>query len=680
MKSVLRTSAELSLLATLMLPVASHAATFTVGDTFDGTGGTDVIPGDGICADSIGMCTLRAAIQESNALAGSDTIEFSIAGTIAVSSVLSALPQITDQLDIDGTSAPGYAGSSINLQDAPPVIYIDGSAVGGSTGSAAGLRYLSGGSFGSVRAIGITRFETGINIGSSASNVFVDASYIGLLADGTAAGNSIGISIGGSNNIIGRFIGGFGNVISANTVTGVNLAGSTGNFIGGNRIGTRPNGINARGNGVGVAGFLANGNFIGAFNDSLNLGNIIAGNTNEGILIAGSSNEIVANRIGIGANGFAIGNGGAGVSLLGDNNIVGSAATNGGNRITRNTDGVVVNGDDNEIAGNTIGVAGIGALTSGNSGDGIRVADGVDNRVLANRIYNSSGDAIDSLGSNTIIQSNFIGFALFPSSDVNYGNGGEGIVVRAQGNTIGGSTKVLGNVIGFSTLNGIRIESSGNRIENNSVGVAESGEDIGNGAEGMRLGSISQTVTANLVRNNTIAYNSLAGVGLASVAGAGNSIIANSTFDNGLIGIDLGLNGVTVNDAGDGDTGPNKLQNYPQILSVSFNDAASPPEVTVQWLVDSGSGTSIYPIVADFYLADSGESGEGRIHLGIDVVGVPNGAESVTLQLPAGTSGGHLVATSTDDGATLEGSTSEFSPPVAFGMPDLIFRDGFESP
>src|SRR5262249_43423379 len=46
-------------------------ATFTVNDKADAT---DAHPGDGICATLTGTCTLRAAIQEANALAGTDQI------------------------------------------------------------------------------------------------------------------------------------------------------------------------------------------------------------------------------------------------------------------------------------------------------------------------------------------------------------------------------------------------------------------------------------------------------------------------------------------------------------------------------------------------------------------------------------------------------------------------------
>jgi trimeric autotransporter adhesin len=48
-----------------------NAATFTVNTTADTQ---DAAPGNGICADGGGACSLRAAISEANALAGADTI------------------------------------------------------------------------------------------------------------------------------------------------------------------------------------------------------------------------------------------------------------------------------------------------------------------------------------------------------------------------------------------------------------------------------------------------------------------------------------------------------------------------------------------------------------------------------------------------------------------------------
>ncbi len=61
-----------ALLFSLFLQVnVGHAASFTVNSFVDGV---DVAPGNGICATPTGVCTLRAAIQETNALPGADTI------------------------------------------------------------------------------------------------------------------------------------------------------------------------------------------------------------------------------------------------------------------------------------------------------------------------------------------------------------------------------------------------------------------------------------------------------------------------------------------------------------------------------------------------------------------------------------------------------------------------------
>lgn len=55
--------------------------------------------------DDEGNGSLRQAILDANANPGADLIDFSVAGTVTL---LSILPYITDALTIDGTSAPGY--------------------------------------------------------------------------------------------------------------------------------------------------------------------------------------------------------------------------------------------------------------------------------------------------------------------------------------------------------------------------------------------------------------------------------------------------------------------------------------------------------------------------------------------------------------------------------------------
>src|SRR5262245_66461475 len=59
-----------SAIVILALSATTQAATFVVNSTLDAS---DANPGNGICATSGGVCTLRAAIEESNNLAGTDT-------------------------------------------------------------------------------------------------------------------------------------------------------------------------------------------------------------------------------------------------------------------------------------------------------------------------------------------------------------------------------------------------------------------------------------------------------------------------------------------------------------------------------------------------------------------------------------------------------------------------------
>lgn len=58
-------------LASLAPASVMRAASFAVNSTADAV---DALPGDGLCATSAGECTLRAAIQETNALSGLDLI------------------------------------------------------------------------------------------------------------------------------------------------------------------------------------------------------------------------------------------------------------------------------------------------------------------------------------------------------------------------------------------------------------------------------------------------------------------------------------------------------------------------------------------------------------------------------------------------------------------------------
>ncbi|MCP3956603.1 MAG: CSLREA domain-containing protein, partial [bacterium] len=104
---------------------ATDTLTIASGFVVDSSGDTgDTSAGDGSCVASGGGCTLRAAIEEANALAGSETIVFDIGGGGAQTITLgSVLPTISGDLVIDGSTQPGFMGT--------PLITVDANGLGG---------------------------------------------------------------------------------------------------------------------------------------------------------------------------------------------------------------------------------------------------------------------------------------------------------------------------------------------------------------------------------------------------------------------------------------------------------------------------------------------------------------------------------------------------------------------
>jgi len=92
--------------ACVALALPAGAASFVVDVTTDSV---DALPGDGICADSVGACALRAAVQEANALPGPDTITLG-AGTFVLS-IAGAGEEVAATGDLDVTDALTFQGA-----------------------------------------------------------------------------------------------------------------------------------------------------------------------------------------------------------------------------------------------------------------------------------------------------------------------------------------------------------------------------------------------------------------------------------------------------------------------------------------------------------------------------------------------------------------------------------------
>ncbi len=376
------------------------------------------------------------------------------------------------------------------------------------------------------------------------------------------------------------------------------------------------------------------------------------GNTNDGVIVGGSASGTT-----IGPGNVISGNGQAGVHLQGSGgsvvqgNFIGTNAA-GTAAVANVNPGVLLNGG----SGNTIGGTTSNArnVISGNGNVGIHVGGGSNNIIRGNRIgTNAAGTAAVPNGPG--------GIQLF---------GGSTAPFAASGNTIGGTDSGAGNLISGNTGPGILLNSvavspgvTGNTIQGNLIGTDVTGNSSipnsglnGNGITIVNVGGISGNVigAAGVAGKNVIAYNSGDGISISSDTGnVRNTIRDNEIHTNGGLGIDLGPNGVTANDAGDGDTGANDLQNFPVLISAGGG--------SVQGTLSSAPNRQY--VVELFSNAACDASGNGEAARFLESFAVTtdaSGNTSFTRSPPTLAVGEYVTATATDASVAV-GSTSELS-------------------
>jgi hypothetical protein len=278
-------------------------------------------------------------------------------------------------------------------------------------------------------------------------------------------------------------------------------------------------------------------------------------------------------------------------------------------------------------------------------------------------ISGNIGDGIALLGlaaQGNVVQGNYIGLNVSGSAPLP--NSGAGIhMLRTGANTIGGQTGE-GNVISGNGAAGISIrlaESVNNVIQGNFIGTESSGKfPIPNQGPGLL---ISESARNNLVGGtdpgsaNVLAFNKGDGVLVQDAGTTGNTVIGNSIHSNGRLGIDLGADGVTPNDVGDGDTGPNRLQNYPVITNVVY---LSNNTIVQGYLRSSTNGSFSIDVYANGATEQSGY-GEGQFYLGnVDVDTDENGFTQFAFSAGNAFSNQFFTATALNYDT---GDTSEFS-------------------
>jgi hypothetical protein len=322
---------------------------------------------------------------------------------------------------------------------------------------------------------------------------------------------------------------------------------------------------------------------------------------------------------------------------------------------------------------------------TGSSTDGFNVTGG-GLTVEGLSIINFDGNGLQFLGGTNRVRGCHVGVQA--NGTTQGGNGGRGVFVNTTDTVIGGSASSDGNLISGNTFAGISLRTFGTAdptiVRGNRIGLDGAGNPMGNGGNGIFINGTGHTVGGiGAGEGNVIAHNGNAGIRVNGTnpdesPNTKNEIRGNRIFANSAIGIDLGsdggggitgpLEGPTENDSGDGDDGPNRLQNFPEILSADYNAQAGEVTVTYQVPSDpngSGSGTSTYPLAIDFYRADA-DGEEGKAYLGTNTYTTSDyntstsGPDSKTITFTPSASvtrSDRVLATATDD----NGNTSEFS-------------------
>jgi hypothetical protein len=351
--------------------------------------------------------------------------------------------------------------------------------------------------------------------------------------------------------------------------------------------------------------------------------------------------------------------------------------------------GIVLSSGTNTVAGNFIGTNADGSAADAN-GTGVSVFNTAcviggtapaDRNLLSGNIRSGIGIS-GGLSTSTLIQGNYIGTNAAGTAKIP--NLTHGILSQGAGTVIGGNPPGIivdspdgngsssGNLISGNVYGGVHITHPNVVVQRNLIGTDATGSlPLGNGygvgfeRENNLVGGLGAG------EGNHIAYNNIGVAVAGSTGGISNRIVGNSIHSNsgappglGLnmagLGIDLipgATDGVTPNDAGDPDDGPNHYQNFPFIYEVTYG----PTNTTVKGKLDSLASTQF---TIDFYrdeicLSRPQEFPEGKVYLGnaqvtTNASGISFFTTVLPIALPVDT---RITATATSP----DNSTSEFS-------------------
>ena len=474
------------------------------------------------------VCTLRAAIMESNHDADHDTVTFDIGGNNVGFNPNFIVNSTGDEPDnnvgdglcsVNGPKEQHMADGVPTIRPQSPLpgisqqITIDGGGVAAiqvDGSGAGGDGFMISANSSTIKGLAINRFAAnGIIINSNTNKIFNNHIGTGPAGNETYGNGGHGITIIDST---GNRIGNDGrNVISGNGADGIQVSGggSTGNEIVGNYIGTNSSGGTALPNNNGV--FITNT----ASTNKVN-GNVISGNSANGVYINGSNtNTVSANRIGVVSDQWEInplpnGQNGVLIDAGAQSNRIESGNTISGNKLN----GVHITGagtESNVVDGNYIGTDSNNVNNLANGKNGVQIDGGASKNktVNGNVISGNTENGVFITGDGVLenkVTGNKIGVAGDGTTKLENGKSGVLIYNGPQKN------EVADNTISGNKEYGVWIygeKTNENKVTGNKIGVAADGKTKVANESGVLIGGGSQK---NEVSGNTISGNNKYGV------------------------------------------------------------------------------------------------------------------------------------------------------------------------
>jgi parallel beta-helix repeat protein len=247
-------------------------------------------------------------------------------------------------------------------------------------------------------------------------------------------------------------------------------------------------------------------------------------------------------------------------------------------------------------------------------------------------------------------------------------NNSDGITIA--GNVFRDNGTVLGSADGISMIDGSTNTITGNAFVANAntgielwSGTCDSNTLSQNYLANQEIGIYLNAGSQNTISQNTITNNSGDGIVIRTNA-TGNTIAQNAIYANGGLGIELSADGsyagdgVTANDANDGDSGANDLLNYPVITAATETGGT----IGIDFDLDAPAGDYRIEFFKNPSGIDPSGYGEGESFAGAVNISHPGGGTQSFSHNLSGTVGDRIsVTTTVDQGWAGYGATSEFS-------------------